>query len=167
MQSLTRSALPFSPRADATTRARLKRALTLTVLGGLAFAIALTDFPLCPVAGMLGIPCPGCGLTRATLDAFCGHLGRALQMQPLVFFVAPIYLGAVAKWSFDYVRGPTGRPRKPRSSWLRAFDHAIGPVAAALALGLIAVWTARWWGYFGGPVPVESYRAWFAHTLTR
>lgn len=139
----------------------------LALVGAPLLAVALTSFPLCPFAGVFGIPCPGCGLTRATLDALEGHLGQALRMQPLVFFVAPIYLGAIAKWSLDYVRGPRRGPRRPPSRWRRAFDRSIGPFAAALALGLIAVWAARWCGYFGGPVPVESYRAWLAHAVTR
>jgi Protein of unknown function (DUF2752) len=139
----------------------------LVLIGVPLCALALTSFPLCPFAGVLGIPCPGCGLTRATLAVLEGHLTQALEMQPLVFFVAPIYLGAAAKWSFDYVRGPRFAPRPPASRWRRAFDRGIGPFAAALALGLIVVWASRWWGYFGGPVPVESYRAWLAHGLTR
>lgn len=143
-------------------RGRIKRALVLAVLGGSLFAVLLTDFPVCPTAGLLGIPCPGCGLTRATLAALEGHWRAAVRLQPLVFFVAPIYLGAAIQWGYEYVRGPLLGPRKPRSRLRLTFDRALGPIAGALALGLILVWAARWWGYFGGPVPVESYRAWLA-----
>ncbi len=44
---------------------------------------------LCLINRFLGIPCPGCGLTRAVI-AFChGNLVSAIQLNPLVLIVAP------------------------------------------------------------------------------
>lgn len=44
---------------------------------------------ICLIHRFLGIPCPGCGLTRATI-AFChGDFGSAIQLNPLVLVVVP------------------------------------------------------------------------------
>lgn len=56
----------------------------------------------CPSVIVFGLPCPGCGITRAALLLAGGHPIRAFEMNPsiyvwLLFF---LYLG----W-FRYVRG--------------------------------------------------------------
>ncbi|MBQ4536207.1 MAG: DUF2752 domain-containing protein [Lachnospiraceae bacterium] len=40
---------------------------------------------VCPVAIMTGHPCPGCGLTRASILLFTGHPVEAFTMNPSVF----------------------------------------------------------------------------------
>lgn len=48
---------------------------------------------LCPTKVIFGIPCPGCGITRALKLCFEGALGAAIQMNPniiLVWIIAPI-----------------------------------------------------------------------------
>lgn len=40
--------------------------------------------PACPVKTTLGLPCPGCGATRATLALASLSLGEALVANPLV-----------------------------------------------------------------------------------
>ena len=53
-------------------------------------AVLLSGLPLCPFRMMTGIPCPGCGLTRATLHALTGDFAGALRFHPLVFVLAPL-----------------------------------------------------------------------------
>jgi hypothetical protein len=126
-------------------------------LAGL-FALAVhSDFPLCPMASSLGIPCPGCGLTRATLALLHGDVGAALRFHPLVAVLAPLFIGFVGSATLDLVRDPT-RPRRPsRIPWN---SRTLNIVAATLFVLTFGVWLARFAGYFGGPVPVTSMRDW-------
>jgi hypothetical protein len=45
----------------------------------------------CPVLAATGIPCPGCGLTRATMQLFHGNISDSLQTHAF----APIFLMAL------------------------------------------------------------------------
>ena len=113
-------------------------------------AVIALRIPVCPTATLFGIPCPGCGLTRATLALFRGDVATALHFHPLVFVLTPLVVGLTLNTAYEYVRGPrpTARPELVTSrttSWLAAF----------LLAGMLGVWGARFLGYFGGPVPVE------------
>lgn len=130
-----------------------------------------TETPLCPTAFFWGIPCPGCGLTRATLALVHGHFAQAFRYHPLVLVFAPLFGAAIGKALVDFVRGAPAHvageslPRSlPPAWWTRAPGIAL---ASALGVLLVGVWLARFAGYFGGPVPVESYHSWFAHVGRR
>ncbi len=102
---------------------------------------------LCPVARLFHVPCPGCGLTRAALAIARGDVIRALALHPLSVVVVPVVGFVAAAHAYRYVR--TG------SAWSRARGSRSSEAAlAALALLLIAVWIARFFGWFGGPVAV-------------
>ena len=133
-----------------------RRALVaLAFLAGGVVFVALGP-PMCPTALFLGIPCPGCGLTRATLALLRGDLGAALHFHPLVFVLTPLAAYAFGTALVDYVRGGT---QGPPSRWLGWFSERARTGAACLLLiALLGVWGARFAGYFGGPVPVESLR---------
>ncbi|HEY6724350.1 MAG TPA: DUF2752 domain-containing protein [Polyangiaceae bacterium] len=127
-----------------------------------AFAV-LNEFPICPTAGLLGLPCPGCGLTRATLLLFQGEFAKALALHPLVLPLSPLYFGVLGYAGFDLVRGP--RRRTPSTGWLtRRWVSVFGGVVLAAAM---AVWALRFFGYFGGPVPVQTYSGWAAARVAR
>jgi hypothetical protein len=98
------------------------------------------------VALLAGVPCPGCGLTRATLTLLRGEVRVAVGLHPLVVAVVPFAIVLVApRLHRIFSRGrPWGDPR-----WL-------APVATLLLVGLIALWIARFFGAFGGPVPIEG-----------
>lgn len=51
----------------------------------------LTGAVKCPLYTGVGIPCPGCGLTRAWRLFFTGQISAAFKMHPL-FFVPPLVL---------------------------------------------------------------------------
>ena len=140
----------------AVDRAQLRRALiVLSCAGGLAF-VSLTRVPFCPLAGVLGVPCPGCGLTRATLALLHGNLRQALHLHPLVLLLAPIFIGAMGNIALSYVRGP--RAAKSSSPWLAS--RSASTLAAILLAATLGVWGLRFLGYFGGPVPVQTFNAW-------
>src|SRR5690606_41256618 len=83
----------------------LRAAGVLVLCVPLALALA-SGFPLCPSAGLFGLPCPGCGLTRATLLLFSGNLVESLAVHPLALPLAPLFLGGIAALPIDFVRCP-------------------------------------------------------------
>jgi uncharacterized protein DUF2752 len=117
---------------------------------GASVAAAL---PLCPLANLTGWPCPSCGLTRAALALLQGDLARGMALHPLappVLSLLGVFVGGA--W-LGYVR--TGKVGVPWSG------GRLGRVLEAAALltcaALILVWLARFWGAFGGPVPVRAH----------
>lgn len=130
-------------------RAGVRGMVALALLALLGLLVWL-EAPLCPSAALLGLPCPGCGLTRATLALLSGDFVGAHQHHPLVLVLAPIAFSALGAIAVSAVRGSAVRP--PRSRIL-----ARGVTAGSWAiLGLVVgVWLARFLGAFGGPAPVS------------
>lgn len=126
----------------------LGRAIRLLLVAG-AFVVAFAlKIPLCPVAIVTRQPCPGCGLTRATFALAQGHIHEAVHFHPLVFIVTPIVSVMFAYNAFSYVKsGVWFASEKLKGRFVNAAWLALG----ALMLG---VWIARFFGAFGGPVPV-------------
>jgi hypothetical protein len=141
------------------------RARRLIVVAGIiatGSALVFLGPPLCPTALFFGIPCPGCGLTRATLALLQGDLASALHFHPLVFVLAPVFAFALGVSLLDYVRGGAASTPDLVTKWLSVrarYRAAWGLLALALA-----VWGARFAGYFGGPVPVENLETVIART---
>src|SRR5689334_14901358 len=71
------------PPSRWSARHPLGRAVRLGVVVAALAAAVFTEIPLCPFALVTRHPCPGCGLTRATLALLHGHLGEALGFHPL------------------------------------------------------------------------------------
>ena len=134
----------------------VRRGFTLLALGGFGALILATGVPLCPMAGVLGIPCPGCGLTRATLALVRGDLSSAFHFHPLVFVISPMFVWLSVSAALGYVRGP--RPRPNLKPWLATRTATV--LLSLLLVATFAVWLARFGGYFGGPAPVETFRHW-------
>lgn len=51
---------------------------------------------LCPYRALTGLPCPGCGLTRALHALLHGDPGTAFAFNPLLFVALPLLLGFAA-----------------------------------------------------------------------
>ena len=111
-------------------------------------AVALSPVKLCLVARVFHVPCPGCGLTRATLAIARGDVMRALTLHPLSIVLVPVVGFVCAAHALRYVR--TGSPWSRMTGRSRYAEGAL----ATLALLLIAVWIARFFGWFGGPVAI-------------
>jgi uncharacterized protein DUF2752 len=135
------------------------RIAVLIAAGALLGLAVSQDFPLCPMAGTLGIPCPGCGLTRATLSLLHGDVRQALHFHPLVWLLTPLFVAFVGAAVVELVRDPD-RPRRP--SRIRWFGAGTNVAAIMLLLLTLGVWLLRFAGYFGGPAPVISVYAWLA-----
>lgn len=135
---------------------RRRRAFTAAGLLAAAVLVVWLGAPLCPTALFLGLPCPGCGLTRATVALLRGDFAAAFRFHPLVVVLAPLFAGAMLKALSDYVRGGSAEAapaERPPSFWTGSAGLATASVLLALVVG---VWALRFAGYFGGPVPVES-----------
>lgn len=154
---LSRS-LPSGSREHATQRAAGR--LLFGSIGAAVAGLVIAGAPLCPSAGWLGIPCPGCGLTRAALRLAAGDLAGALQLHPLVPVAAPALLwlawGAARAWWIPEDSSARLVPLRP-SPWERAGTAG----AALLTAALLAVWGLRFFGFFGGPAPVTTYGEWW------
>jgi hypothetical protein len=123
-----------------------RRASWVALVAAFVAALVITKAPLCPMAKGFGVPCPGCGMTRATLAMARGDFGEAAHLHPLVFVVAPLVLAVVVYTTRNYVL--TGRMltrREPRWVWT---------VTYLLYAALFVLWIARFFGAFGGPAPV-------------
>lgn len=90
----------------------------------------------CPLIIFCGIPCPGCGISRATAYFLTGRWQQAWQMNPMVF---PIAAAAVY---FGWNRYLLGRKAK-----------GIKVVIIALTVLLVAAYAVRMYLYFPNRVP--------------
>jgi hypothetical protein len=120
-------------------------ALPLLVLG----VIAVVDFPVCPTRISFGVPCPGCGLTRATVAMMHLDVAGVLRFHPLAPILSPLVL-----WSFC----------KPvlvqlgwiKPEWLKKIPRVPQAFWVAIGLALLVLWIGRLAGYFGGhPDPID------------
>ncbi len=94
------------------------------------YPYAFTGPVLCPMALVLGLPCPGCGLTRAFGLMTHGHFAEAAAFHEL----APAMLGyLVFLWVYKIWESARGTP--PRLPTAR-----IGAVAALVVAGF---WIVR------------------------
>ena len=122
----------------------MTRRLVVPLLGAAAFAAVMLLGWRCPIMLVFGVPCPTCGITRATHLALHGDFGGATQMHPLVWLVVPVVALFVGVETIGYVRtGNWGSSRRMRFS---------NVLMLGTSIALFVVWLARFAGAFGGPV---------------
>jgi hypothetical protein len=124
-------------------RAR-RLALAVVMVSGVVLALYF-ELWHCPIAALFGVPCPGCGLTRAAAALLAFDLVRAFGSSPVSPLVLPWAAVAATDALIRFVRGAP--PRAPGRR----------PMAVLLLTLLIGVWVARFFGAFGGPVRVASH----------
>lgn len=61
------------------------------IIAGRAYGWKIT---VCPIKLLSGLPCPGCGTTRAIEMVLDGNLTRGIMMNPNIILVAAIAIGA-------------------------------------------------------------------------
>lgn len=114
----------------------------------------------CPLLVTTGIPCAGCGLTRAVIFLLKGQIGRAFSVNPSIFLVLLFLLYC------GYFRYIKGRP-------VKGFPAALG----LLAVGMLMIYGWRMYLYFPDKVPcvykydnlaarwIPGYRQWMQELL--
>jgi hypothetical protein len=116
----------------------------LTLIG----VLILLEVPLCPSRTVLGVPCPGCGLTRATEAMLVGDFGAMLRLHPLAPILTPLALFSVIRVTLISAGALKNRNdplgRLPNWFW------------GTFAILLVGLWVARMVGLFGGlPDPLD------------
>jgi len=94
---------------------------------------ALPQVPLCAFQNTTGLPCPGCGLTRAFCAIGHGDFAAAWAFHPFSFLLYALALGMAlhpllrraAPWFFERVLTPT-----------RISGFALGLAAAMVVFGV-------------------------------
>jgi hypothetical protein len=120
-----------------------RRALVPLGVAGAAALLLVVGWR-CPIQLLLGLPCPTCGITRATLLALHGDLAAATHLHPLVWLAVPVVAGVLCIELTGYVRTKTwGASRRVRGA---------DALLTTTAFLLFALWIARFAGFFGGPV---------------
>lgn len=90
----------------------------------------------CPMKAATGVPCPGCGLTRASAALFRGDLYAALRTHAY----APLIVLALMLTGLTLLL-----PRRPRLAFIagvESFERRTGVTAVAL-VGLLVYWLVR------------------------
>ena len=109
--------------------------LALAVFLLLLLTWYVLDLP-CVLYALIGIPCPGCGMTRAWLAVFRLDLAGAFGYHPM-FWCVPILLGLFV---FD--------------GQLLPGKQANNLLVGCLAAGILLTYLARLFGFLGGFPPV-------------
>ena len=120
--------------------------MPVVLLGALGLLVFSPLHWPCPLRAALGLPCPTCGMTRATRLLAAGDAAGATAMHPLVWLVGPLLAAYLVVEVGGYLRtglwGTAGR-----------VPYARAVLYGTVAL-LVIVWLARFLGAFGGPAPV-------------
>ena len=92
---------------------------------------------LCPLRALTGVPCPGCGITRALCLCAHGHVWEAITVYHPVVPLVVIALVGAATYGLRF-----GKPIPERIA---------APFAYVTIAFLLAVWVARMTGWLPAP----------------
>jgi hypothetical protein len=126
----------------------LRRAAIVTTIISAMTVLTLLDVPMCPMATFLHVPCPGCGMTRATLAALHGDFAASFHFHPLAVILVPLLALYSLGHAYSYLRhGVSQIDTVVSGKWIDRF-------LLLLLITMLGVWIVRFFGAFGGPVPV-------------
>jgi len=113
-----------------------ERSLAAAPFLGVAALLALQPSDngptICPIALLTGVPCPGCGMTRAASALLRGDLSLALDYHPLIPLFAVLTAGGWVWWLLRR----TGRV-KPIP------NRVVNLGLIGVGVSLVAVWLLR------------------------
>lgn len=126
----------------------VRAAIALLVWGLAPAAVFGTNQP-CSIATVFHRPCPGCGLTRATLLFLRGDVRASLAMHALAIPMIACWAAiAAATIHATWVDGA------PWQFFRRSFGRGAAIATVVAYVALFALWALREEGFFGGRVPV-------------
>jgi uncharacterized protein DUF2752 len=105
---------PLNRRQRVLVRAALAAGTALLLAAGVVVLAAVPPtaasfYPKCVSYQLLGIHCPGCGLTRAAHSLLNGHLAQAFAYNPLLVLLSPYLLFALARSAWFWLWGTEPR----------------------------------------------------------
>jgi Protein of unknown function (DUF2752) len=114
-------------------------AALLAGIAGLQLALVAFGVPgwPCPLLHGLGIPCPGCGLSRAVIELLRGDWRGAIELHafsPLLLIAIVMILGTSLL---------PERHRIPVIAWVERAERHTG-LSVLLLVGLLLYWAFRW-----------------------
>jgi hypothetical protein len=109
---------------------------------------------LCPLRGLLGLPCPGCGLTRAFCALSGGDVSSALAFNALALPLALLMLAASAVALGELARGRAWQLYRPYLQ-SAALGRSLFAGAMLYHLGRVS-----YWAYDGTLVRDYLHAAW-------
>ncbi len=112
--------------------------LCLAIAGALQVGLTLQHAPAisCPFLEVTGVPCPGCGVSRACAALVRGHWQQSVQLH--VF--APLFLVAIGL--FAMAAALPNRRREAMAARIEAAEARSG-VTILLLTGLMLYWLVR------------------------
>lgn len=128
-----------------------KRLKTPLAVIGIYFIITMRLFEnVCPFYIFCGVPCPGCGLTRAGIALLCGKWEAAARQNAMIYLWVPLLLSMLYR---HYIERKT--EKRPEIKWI-----------ALILVGLISmiyyVWRMR---YVFPDAPMEFRRNNLLHDM--
>lgn len=136
-------------QAPITRAVLVRRAVWAGVLAAILAAFVVWGPAICPVRNSVGVPCPGCGLTRATVALLHGDVAGALHYHPVVWLMLPIFLLMVVEEVYIFVR-------RERLTLLSRIPNVVWWPTGLI---ILVVWISRFFGAFGGPVDPPAFSA--------
>jgi hypothetical protein len=114
-----------------------------------AYGVHALGVPLCPTKAFFGVPCPGCGMTRATECLLHLDFAGMWRFHPLAFVISPL----VAWWVTAAVLGAAGVASVPRWDPGKLVPRGVW---MGLGMAVLGLYVLRLGGWFGGlPDPVD------------
>ncbi|MBX3259970.1 MAG: DUF2752 domain-containing protein [Labilithrix sp.] len=140
---------PLSSAPPAPLPVRLRRAGLTVAFAGAVGALLYAQAIPCAFASLFHAPCPGCGSTRAVLALARGDLQGVLRYNA-VGPVMALFIGIFAVQAFVsvLVHGDLRGAGEGRLGFVLKRG-----ILALFGLELL-LWIVRFFGAFGGPVPV-------------
>lgn len=110
--------------------------LSVAVCAWVALSTIGTNMWHCPLRSTLGVPCPGCGLTRAMVQLIQGNWEAAISLHAFAPIVMAMGILVAAGSALP------ARPRKPLVARVTDFERRTG-ITALLILSALAYWILR------------------------
>jgi hypothetical protein len=130
------------PLAGAFLRPASLVSVGLVVGALLPLSVLTTGLEFCPFKVATGLPCPGCGITRASVAFLHGDITTSFFYHPLgaPLVLAAVVIGVLDAWYWWRSRAP-GQPPSPPSWLIERVMLSPAPWAAIAAL--VIVWLVR------------------------